>query len=209
MIAAGADPVRSGEQSSMAEHAKPRGIDAAVLKHAADVIHDGGIVAYPTEAVYGLGCDPRDEHAVRRLLALKQRPEDKGLILIAADIAQLTPWLGPLDADSRRRCEASWPGAATWVVPARADTSALLTGGRDTLAVRVTAHPVAAALCRTCGHALVSTSANRSGAPPLRNAQAVEEAFGADVELVLAGEVGGAARPTPIRDARTGAVLRE
>lgn len=193
----------------MAERATPHGIHADELQRAADVIRAGGIVAYPTEAVYGLGCDPGNEGAVRRLLALKQRPGDKGLILIAADITQLTPWLGSLDARSRSRCEATWPGAATWVVPAREGISPLLTGGRDTLAVRVTAHPVAAALCRTCGHALVSTSANRSGEAPLRDAAAVAKAFGADIELVLSGALGGAARPTPIRDARSGAVLRE
>jgi len=114
-----------------------------------------------------------------------------------------------VDAQSFARCTATWPGPATWVLPARQGLSPLLTGGRDSLAVRVTAHPQAAALCRACGHALVSTSANLSGAAPARSGAELEAQFGDKLPLVLAGELGDSARPTPIRDARTGQPVRD
>ncbi len=180
----------------------------ARVEEAARSIKAGGIVAYPTEAVYGLGCDPGDLAALNRLLALKQRPADKGLILIAATFEQLRPWLGECDAQSLARCTATWPGPSTWILPARPGLTKLLTGDRDTLAVRVTAHPIAATLCNTCGHALVSTSANISNREPARSIAELEAQFGDSVELVVAGELGDSESPSRIRDARTGKVLR-
>jgi len=182
------------------------------LRTAAAALRAGGVVAYPTEAVYGLGCDPRQAAALARLLALKQRPAERGLILIASEFDQLAPFLAPLDAAREARCAATWPGPVTWAWPAAPDLPAALTGGRGTLAVRVTAHPVAAALCRAFGGALVSTSANPHGSPPARDADAVRTAFGAAfgaaLDAVLDGPCGGAVGPTEIRDALTGAVLR-
>ncbi len=178
------------------------------LRMAARCIRGGGILAYPTEAVYGLGCDPRDRAAVQRLLAIKRRPEHKGLILIAADFAQLAPFVGPLDATSMQAIHATWPGPVTWLLPARADTPGWLRGRHATLAVRVTAHPIAAALCTAAGGALVSTSANISDRPPARTPLQVRLALGSQVDLVLAGPCGTRARPSRIRDGRTGAVIR-
>ena len=179
-------------------------LDAAV-----DALRRGGIVAYPTEAVFGLGCDPADAGAVARLLALKGRPPDKGLILIAADEAQLSPWLAPLDEAMAARVRPTWPGPTTWLLPAAADCPGGLRGSHDTLAVRVTDHPVAAALCRAFGGALVSTSANRSGGEPARDAASARGLFGDTLDAVVEGAVGGRDRPSIIRDARTGATLRE
>ena len=169
----------------------------------------GGIVAYPTEAVYGLGCDPANAAAVARLLNLKQRPQSKGLILIAADEAALRPWLAPIDAATEARIGPTWPGPTTWLLPAAEDCPEILRGEHETLAVRVTAHPIAAEFCRAWGGALVSTSANRSGGDPVRDAEAARELFGAGVDAVVEGAVGERERPTPIRDARTGRTLRE
>lgn len=177
------------------------------LHAAARVVRAGGLIAYPTEAVYGLGCDPRDERAVRRLLALKRRSMRKGLILIAADLAQLEPFLQLTQAD-RARLAATWPGPRTWLVPARPATPCWLRGRHDTLAVRVTAHPLAAALCRACGHPLVSTSANLSGRPPARSALAARRQLGRHLDALLPGPTGGAARPTAIRNLRTGRTVR-
>lgn len=181
-----------------------RAYDAAVA-----ALRRGGIVAYPTEAVYGLGCDPANAAAVARLLDLKQRPRSKGLILIAADEAALQPWLAPLDAATGARIRPTWPGPTTWLLPAADDCPEILRGEHETLAVRVTAHPVAAALCQAWGGALVSTSANLSGGAPVRDADAARALFGTDVDAVVEGAVGGRDRPTPIRDARTGRTLRE
>lgn len=178
------------------------------LRATAHTVRAGGIVAYPTEAVYGLGCDPWNEPAVRRLLALKRRPVHKGLILIAADFAQLAPFLQPLSPADQARLAATWPGPYTWLIPARTDTPRWLRGRHDTLAVRVTAHPLAAALCRTCGHALVSTSANFSGRPPARTALAVRRRLGRNIDALLPSPTGGAAKPTEIRDLRSGQRIR-
>jgi len=170
-------------------------------------IQAGGLIAYPTEAVYGLGCDPCNPGAVDRLLALKQRPVSKGLILLAADRAQLTPFLAPLDDALEELLSQTWPGPVTWVLPAARTTPPWLTGRHATLAVRVTGHGPAAELCRVCGP-LVSTSANRSGHPPARTALAARLRLGSGVDLVVVGATGGNPRPTEIRDGLSGRVLR-
>ncbi len=178
------------------------------LRRAVDTVSGGGVIAYPTEAVYGLGCDPLEAEAVERILAIKQRDASKGLILIASRLSQLLPFMAALPADTQRTLEASWPGPVTWVVPAAAHVSTRITGGRPTLAVRVTAHPVAAALCEACAMALVSTSANRSGQAPARTGLMVRTQLGDAVDCIVPGAVGGLAKPTEIRDAMSGKVLR-
>jgi len=178
------------------------------LHLAAHCFHVGGLIAYPTEAVFGLGCDPLDGEAVERLLALKQRPVDKGLILIAADFAQLAPYIESLPAPALAKVMQSWPGPTTWLFPAGPRTPQWLTGSHPTLAVRVTAHPLAAALCRSCGSALVSTSANISNRSPARNALGIYTRFGTRLDYVLHGAVGSLGRPTSIRDALSGRLIR-
>lgn len=175
------------------------------LRRAARRLQEGGIVAYPTEGVYGLGCDPFNPEAVERLFDLKRRPQHKGLILLAADFSQIEPFLD-LTPAMRDKLLATWPGPVTWIVPVTKEMPEWL--ARDgTVAVRVTAHPHAAALCRAFGGAIVSTSANPSGRPPARNAIHVRRYFGKEV-FVLAGATGGLNRPTPIYDARSGQRLR-
>lgn len=180
----------------------------ARLRRARAVLAAGGVIAYPTEAVYGLGCNPDDAEAVRRLLALKRRDVRKGLILIAAQWAALRPYVVPLDAARMATIAATWPGPYTWLLPAHPRTPRWLTGEHETLAVRVTAHPVAAALCDAWGGALVSTSANQAGRPPARTALQVRRRLAAPPDLLLPGACGGAARPTVIRDGRTGRAVR-
>jgi L-threonylcarbamoyladenylate synthase len=178
------------------------------LNVAADYILAGGVVAYPTEAVYGIGCLPLDEEAVARVVAIKGRSATKGLILIAADLAQLSDFVTLPDGPPRAEIESGWPGPVTWVLPARPGVPALLTGGRDTLAVRVTAHPFACYLSARVGSPLVSTSANRTGRPPARSALAVRTHLGRALDHVIAGPLGREGRPTTIRDGLTGKVLR-
>ena len=175
------------------------------IRHAAQVIRAGGVIAYPTEAVYGLGCDPRDRDAVQKILALKQRPERAGLILIAADIGQLDGWI-TANTDFDRATEPD--AVVTWVVNAGPATPEWISGGRDTVAVRITRHPIAAALCRAADMPIVSTSANRSGRPPASSALQVRCGFGATIDYVLTGPTGKRLQPSEIRDARTGAILR-
>lgn len=178
------------------------------LRVAARGIGAGDILAYPTEAVYGLGCDPWNEEAVRRLLRIKRRSEHKGLILIASSFRQLLPFVEPLSDERMTTVLATWPGPVTWLLPARAEIPRWLTGRHATLAVRVTAHPVAAALCEYSRSALVSTSANVSDRPPARNALQVRSALGSDLDLILVGRCGARIQPSTIRDGRTGAVIR-
>jgi L-threonylcarbamoyladenylate synthase len=177
---------------------------------AAALLRRGGLLVYPTEAVWGLGCDPFDPQALQRLLALKQRVQAKGLILIAADLDTLRPLLD-LDALAGERRDAvlaSWPGPHTWAMPCSPRVPETLRGAHDTLAVRVTAHPPAAALCRAFAAPLVSTSANLAGEPPAYARAALDPRLLAGVDGVLDGETGGLERPTPIRDARSGESLR-
>ncbi len=178
------------------------------LRHAARLIHRGGVVAYPTEGVYGLGCDPLNPDAVARVLAIKGRSKAKGLILIGANYAQLAPYVAPLRGDRLARVLASWPGPVTWLLPARPGVPPWLRGNHATVALRVTAHPLAAALCHAVGHPLVSTSANRSGQRPLRTPLGVQRVLGKNLDCLLHGPLGGQRGPTEIRDGLTGGVLR-
>ena len=170
----------------------------------------GGVVAYPTEAVFGLGCDPRDRVAFERLFALKQRPPTQGVLLIGADFDQVAPYidLAATPHDALVLAQATWPGPHTWIFPRAANVPEWITGGHAGIALRVTAHAPAAALCRAFGGALVSTSANRHGEPPARSADAVRHAFGAALDAILNEPTGGLERPTPIRDAISGESVR-
>jgi L-threonylcarbamoyladenylate synthase len=186
------------------------------LREAARVVSHGGVITYPTEAVFGLGCDPLDPEAVLRILEIKGREMDKGLILIAADLNALLPYVEPLPGERMAEIHATWPGPNTWLLPARPGTPTWLTGAHDTLAVRVTAHPVAAALCRACARygshvgsgALVSTSANLSDLEPARTPLAARRRLRDAPDLLVAGRCGAHPRPSTIRDGRTGRVLR-
>lgn len=177
------------------------------LRQALLTLEAGGIIAYPTEAIYGIGCDPEDDDALLEILWLKQRPPEKGLILIAADFNQLQDYIEPLPVDVLTKVLDSWPGANTWLVPVKPDVSPLLTGGRQTLAVRVTDHPIAAELCRQFGGPLVSTSANLNGLKPAKNAYQVRWQL-PEVDYVMTGPCGGLKKPSTIRDAMTNEVLR-
>lgn len=180
------------------------------IADAARLLRTGGLIAYPTEAVWGLGCDPRDERAVLRLLALKQRTVDKGLILIAADEAQLSPFIdmAALDASRCAEVRASWPGPNTWIVPAALGAPTWITGTHAGIAVRVSAHPMVIALCDAFAGALVSTSANRAGDPAPRTRAGLDAVIVSGVDAVIDGETGELLQPTAIRDARSGAILR-
>ena len=178
------------------------------LRRAARVLRAGGVVAYPTESVYGLGCDPRNAEAVARVLRLKGRSTAKGFILIAADPSQLAGLVQTSGQGWGLAC-ATWPGFVTWALPAARSAPPWLTGDRGTVAVRVTAHPVAKALCLAFGGPLVSTSANRSGRPPARSALGVRRTFPRGLDLIVPGALGTEPRPSPIIDGATGRPLRD
>jgi L-threonylcarbamoyladenylate synthase len=178
------------------------------LRRARDTVRAGGVIAYPTEAVWGLGCDPLDVEALDRILELKGRDPCQGFILIAASREQLAPYLGRIAPEIESRIGPTWPGPVTWILPAAADLPPELTGGRTTIAARVSAHPVVRALCEMAGMPLVSTSANRSGHPPARTLRALRATFADEIDYAVPGTVGALARPTETRDGATGKVLR-
>lgn len=177
---------------------------------AAALLRAGGVLAYPTEAVYGLGCDPRDRAAFERIFALKQRPPTQGVLLIAAEFAQVARYidLAAVPGEVMAQVQASWPGPNTWIFPRSAAVPDWVAGAHAGIALRVTAHAPAAALCRAFGGALVSTSANPHGSPPARSAQQALDYFGDALEGVLDAPLGGQQRPTVIRDALSGAIIR-
>jgi L-threonylcarbamoyladenylate synthase len=176
--------------------------------HAASVVRAGGVIAYPTEAVWGLGCDPWNAEAVYRLLELKQRPAEKGLILVAAHIDQVAGLLDGLSPAQHARLQLSWPGPFTWLIPHQDRVPPWVTGKHSSVAVRVSAHPVVVALCNAFGGPLISTSANIAGAQSPRERFQVQRYFGDQVDCYVQGRTGGASRASLIRDLLTDQVVR-
>lgn len=178
------------------------------VQFAARQMRLGGVVAYPTEAVWGLGCNPFDEFAVMHLLELKERPVEKGVILLAAHIRMFEPLLKDLDDLQRQRLKNSWPGPYTWLVPNNGLVPSWITGSFASVALRVTDHPVAAGLSRAFGGPIVSTSCNPAGQEPARSIDQVRRYFGNQLNAITSGQVGHRATPSEIRDLVTGQIVR-
>ena len=175
-------------------------------RHAADLLLAGGVIAYPTEGVFGLGCLPDDVAAVERILAIKKRATNKGLILIAANAKQFDGWIDPEHLEKIPRPDPRQP--VTWICRPTSQVPAIVTGEHAGLAVRVTTNPIAAAICVAVDMPVVSTSANRSGSPVARNSMVLQRQFGRLVDYVVPGRCGPAAGPSEIRDMESGKVLR-
>ena len=175
---------------------------------AAALLRDGGVLAYPTEGVYGLGCDPDNRAAFEKIFAMKRRPPEQGVLLIAASFEQVQPWIGDAPEAALARARAIWPGAHTFIFPRSARVPEWIAGGHAGIALRVTAHAPSAALCRAFGGPIVSTSANRHGEPPARSAADIRAIFGDEPDGVLDAPLGGLDKPTPITDAVSGAIIR-
>ncbi len=182
----------------------------AELVKAINALKAGEVIAYPTEAVFGVGCDPDNLQAIALLLALKQREKSKGLILIAADYQQLRAYVdeSSLNDAQMQQIQQRWPEPVTWVLPARAGLTDWLTGQFDTIAVRVSDHPLVQQLCRAYGKPLTSTSANLSGLPAGRTAAEVRLQLGDRLNVILDAPTGGRNNPSEIRDIRTGHIFR-
>lgn len=177
------------------------------VQQMARVIRRGGVIAYPTEAVWGLGCNPWDSTAVYRLLALKQRPMSKGLILVADNIRQFDFLLVDLPQVWQDQLSSTWPGPTTWLVPHQNRLPEWITGDHSSVAIRVSDHPLVRDLCALTGP-LVSTSANPSGRPPALSRLRIEQYFAGQLDGVLDGRLGGRKNPSQIRDLLSGAQVR-
>lgn len=170
----------------------------------------GEVIAYPTEAVWGLGCNPFDAEAVYKVLSLKQRSVDKGLILIAADIHQFNFILKDCSAVQRNQLEKSWPGPVTWLVPNNGTIPYWISGNHSSVALRVSDHPVVKALCKAYRGPIVSTSANPQGKPSAKTAWQVSRYFRRSKELsyITKGSVGKRKKPSDIFDLNSGSTIR-
>ncbi|MGH8434860.1 MAG: L-threonylcarbamoyladenylate synthase [Pseudomonas sp.] len=177
------------------------------VQQVARVVRNGGVIAYPTEAVWGLGCDPWNAEAVERLLALKDRPVDKGLILVADSIRQFDFLLEDFPERWLDRLASTWPGPNTWLVPHQNRLPAWITGEHNSVALRVSGHPLVRDLCALTGP-LVSTSANPSGRLPARTRLRIQQYFPGQLDAVLGGALGGRKHPSVIRDLVSGKLVR-
>lgn len=175
-----------------------------------DIYNQGGIIAYPTEAVFGIGCDPDNEEALKKLLSLKQRSADKGLILLAANYSQLLPYIddSKIPQDKRFTVLSRWPDGITQLVPKSDAISPLLSGKFDTIAVRLTSQPDVVALCKATNKPIVSTSANLSGQEPAKTWQTLSPELVNKLDYIVKGETLGHQTPSKIIDALTGDVIR-
>ena len=176
------------------------------IDEAVRVIAKGGVVAYPTEAVYGLGCDPFNQEAVYHLLSLKARDVSKGLIVLISNWQQLNGLIDCVADCVMEPVRASWPGPVTWVFPKAQKLPRWLTGDHESIAIRMTEHPIAKALCRQ--QPIVSTSANQAGHVPARNIIELNAEFPTGLDGYVDGALGGATSPSSIYDVLTGIVIR-
>lgn len=180
--------------------------DAAGLAQAVAILRDGGIVAYPTETVYGLAVDPFSEPAVQRLIEAKGRGGDQAILLIISEQSQLLRCVATVNPAAERCMDAFWPGPLTLLFPKAPGLAPSLTGERDTIAVRCPAHETARALCAAFGGPITSTSANRSGHPP---AMAPGELDLPGVALLIDGGALPPSKPSTLYDPVAGRILRE
>ncbi|MGH8248296.1 MAG: L-threonylcarbamoyladenylate synthase [Gammaproteobacteria bacterium] len=177
------------------------------LRIATRILRRGGVIAYPTESVFGLGCVPWARSAVERILVLKRRPQEKGLIVVSSAVEHIEALVDFSGVD-RDSIVDSWPGPVTWVLPTGSVVLPWISGRWNSIAIRISAHPVIQALCSRVGP-IVSTSANPESKPPARDPLRVRAYFGPAVDLIVPGRTGPLSLPTEIRDARTGAILRK
>ncbi len=176
----------------------------------ASIMHQGGVIAYPTEAVWGLGCDPNNEAAVYDILALKKRHVRKGLILVAASIEQFSPYLQRVTNAQRKQLLSSWPGPFTWLVPHHGSVPYWVCGDHASIALRVSAHPVVHYLCEQFGGPIISTSANPQGKPAAETPWQVSRYFHRQpmLDWMVKGQVGKNQQPSTITELESGQIIR-
>ncbi len=179
------------------------------VAQAVTLLQSGAIIAYPTESMYGFGCDPRQYAAVQALLHLKQRAEAKGLLLVSGEFAHLAPYIA-LDQVSVAQWDAiwaHWPGFRTYIFPASVSAPSWITGEHSGIALRLSQHPVITQLSQAFGHPIVSTSANYTSQPPIVSLKELRDVF-PGVAGVVEGDVGEYRQASTIQDVLTGKIFR-
>ena len=175
---------------------------------AVDHLKRDGVIAYPTEGLYGLGCNPYSQSAVMRLLEIKRRPVRRGLIIVASDFSQVRSLITPLPSYAKAQVMETWPGPITWLFPTSTNTPPWIIGDHHTIAIRISNHPIIKALCSVYEGPLVSTSANITGYSPIRDLRSIQICFADKVDYIVQGKIGDLKGATPIRDALTGETVR-
>ena len=153
------------------------------IRHAAHIINHGGIIAYPTDTIYGLGCDPYNHDAVEKINQIKQRPLDKKFILLAADIDQVRPLI--LISEDQEKTLTQTTEPTSWVIDASPDAPSWLVDENKTITIRISKHHDVTRLCHAAGHAIISTSANISGKKPASNALDLHRYFHDSVDKII------------------------
>jgi len=179
------------------------------LSELSSILQKGGVIAYPTEAVWGLGCDPFNKEAVLRILSLKQRPIEKGLILIAGEIDHLTPWKESLSPSHYNLLITKTDKPTSWVVPDTKITPNWVRGDHQSVAIRLIQHEPAKALCSQFGKVLVSTSANTAGQPPAMTKDDVIHYFGEQIDAIFDAPLGSTKQPSQVKDLLTNKLYRD
>jgi L-threonylcarbamoyladenylate synthase len=178
------------------------------LNQAVETVNNGGIIVYPTESVYGLGCNPFDQKSVEKLLLLKKRNVDKGLILIASHVQHILPLIKPIEANDLSRALKTWPGHHTWVFPKSKIVPYWVSGKYESIAVRVSKNPIVIELCQNLNSPLISTSANISTENELCSISDIKSVFGNQVDFYLDAPTGKESKPSTIHDAHTNTIIR-
>ena len=179
-----------------------------IIKKAVVLLKQGKIIAYPTESMYGLGCDPFNREAVVKLVKLKKRHLRKGLILVSYSFDQFKNLVKKVPEETFSAVSKTWPGPITWIFPATVKAPKWITGNRHTIAIRVSAHPIVQELCRAFGKPLVSTSANVEGKTPIVKKTDINHIFKTGIDMIVSGKIGARKTPSEIRDVETGKVIR-
>jgi L-threonylcarbamoyladenylate synthase len=176
--------------------------------HLVSLVRKGGVIAYPTEGVWGLGCLPESLPAVTRILGLKDRSWEQGLILVGASIEQFYPYLVGLSSDALDELHSVWPGPVTYLLPDNGYCPLWIKGKHNTVALRVSDHPVVKGLCDRLASPLVSTSANPAGRIPARNSLQVRKYFPSGIDIIVHGNLGGYGGASEVRNLVTGSIVR-
>jgi L-threonylcarbamoyladenylate synthase len=181
------------------------------ISDAVEILRKGGTVVYPTETVYGIGCDPINRSACERIQQMKKRVNYKTLLLISCDIEQVEKTLGKLNETGSRLAQVFWPGPLTMVIRPEKEMPDYLYGISSGIAVRVTSHPIASELAREFGAPIISTSANLTGDPPIVTYEDALELFGSEADIILKNPEPLHGKPSTVVDVTTGsiALIRE
>jgi L-threonylcarbamoyladenylate synthase len=179
-----------------------------MLHDSLQALREGGVIAFPSESVFALGCDPFNHDAVTKLLQLKQRPISKGFIILAADWSQVDHLVQAIPPQALARALATWPGPVTWTFPCTDEAPEWVRGDHDSIAIRISDHPICNDLCIQSGGPIISTSANLNGQAPATDERALNLIFPEGIDCVIAGSTGERTTPTPILDVITGETYR-